>query len=119
MRDVKSLRNVLDEIHFDGILVLDTGFSSQDLAEIMRSDMKLVMPLRRNQDTIDYSIDLRLDLGSSFVYRDRGIRSGFLSRNGFRIYMFQDQMLMAEESSTFIRMIQKAGENRKNSSRNT
>ena len=105
VRDVKSLRNVLDEIHFDGILVLDTGFSSQDLAEIMRSDMKLVMPLRRNQDTIDYSIDLRLDLGSSFVYRDRGIRSGFLSRNGFRIYMFQDQMLMAEESSTFIRMI--------------
>ncbi len=101
VRDVKSLRNVLDEIHFDGILVLDTGFSSQDLAEIMRSDMKFVMPLRRNQDMIDYSMDLR----SSFVYRDRGIRSGFINRNGFRIYMFQDQMLMAEESSTFIRMI--------------
>lgn len=101
VRDVKSLRNVLDEIHFDGILVLDTGFSSQDLAEIMRSDMKFVMPLRRNQDIIDYS----MDLGSSFVYRDRGIRSGFLNRGGLRIYMFQDQMLMAEESSTFIRMI--------------
>ena len=42
---------------------------------------------------------------SSFVYRDRGIRSGFLNRNGLRIYMFQDQMLMAEESSTFIKMI--------------
>ena len=48
MRDVKSLRNVLDEIHFNGILVLDTGFSSQDLAEIMRSDMKFIIPLRRN-----------------------------------------------------------------------
>ena len=24
VRDVKSLRNVLDEIHFNGILVLDT-----------------------------------------------------------------------------------------------
>ena len=63
--------------------------------------MKFVMPLRRNHDMIDYSMDLR----SSFVYRDRGIRSGFINRNGFRIYMFQDQMLMAEESSTFIRMI--------------
>ena len=42
---------------------------------------------------------------SSFVYRDRGIRSGFLNRDGLRIYMFQDQMLMAEESSTFIKMI--------------
>ena len=63
VRDVKSLRNVLDEIHFNCILVLDTGFSSQDLAEIMRSDMKFVMPLRRNHDMIYYSMDLR----SSFV----------------------------------------------------
>ena len=101
VRDVKSLRNVLNEIHFDGILVLDTGFSSQDLAEIMRSDMKFIMPLRRNQDIIDYSIDL----GSSFVYRDRGIRSGFLNRNGFRIYMYLDKKLMAEESPTFIKLI--------------
>ncbi len=101
VRDVKSLRNVLDEIHFDGILVLDTGFSSQDLAEIMRSDMKFIMPLRRNQDIIDYSMDLR----SSFVYRDRGIISGFLNRNGFRIYMYLDKKLMAEESPTFIKLI--------------
>ena len=101
VRDVKSLRNALGEIHFDGILVLDTGFSSQDLAEIMRMDMRFIMPLRRNQDMIDYD----MDLNSSFVYRDRGIRSGFLNRNGLRIYMFQDQMLMAEESSTFIKMI--------------
>ena len=68
----------------------------------MRSDMKFIIPLRRNQEVIDY----RMDLGSSFVYRDRGIRPGFLNRNGFRIYMFQDQILMAEESSTFIRMIE-------------
>ena len=32
VRDVKSLRKVLEEIDFDGVLVLDTGFSSQDLA---------------------------------------------------------------------------------------
>ncbi len=52
-------------------------------------------------EIIDYGMDMR----SSFVYRDRGIRSGFLNRDGLRIYMFQDQMLMAEESSTFIKMI--------------
>jgi len=101
VRDVKSLRKVLDEIDFDGILVVDTGFSSQDLAEIMGSEMKFIMPLRRNQEIIDYNMEMK----SSFVYRDRGIRSGFLNRDGLRIYMFQDQMLMAEESSTFIRMI--------------
>ena len=68
----------------------------------MRSDMKFIIPLRRNQEVIDYRMDPR----SSFVYRDSGIRPGFLNRNGFRIYMFQDQILMAEESSTFIRMIE-------------
>ena len=101
VRDVKSLRKVLEEIDFHGILVLDAGFSSQDLAEIMRMEMKFIMPLRRNQEIIDYG----MEMGSSFVYRDRGIRSGFMNRDGLRIYMFQDQMLMAEESSTFIKMI--------------
>ena len=101
VRDVKSLRKVLEEIDFHGILVLDTGFSSQDLAEIMRMEMKFIMPLRRNQEITDYG----MEMGSSFVYRERGIRSGFLNRDGLRIYMFQDQMLMAEESSTFIKMI--------------
>jgi hypothetical protein len=101
VRDVKSLRKLLEEIDFHGILVLDTGFSSQDLAEIMRTDMRFIMPLRRNQKMIDYG----MEMNSSFVYRDRGIRSGFMNRNGLRIYMFQDQMLMAEESSTFIRII--------------
>ena len=46
--DVKSLRTVLEEIHFNGIIVLDTGFSSHDLAEIMRMDMRFIMPLHRN-----------------------------------------------------------------------
>lgn len=101
VRDVKSLRKVLEEIDFTGILVLDTGFSSQDLVEIMQSEMKFIMPLRRNQEIIDYDMEMR----SSFVYRNRGIRSGFINSKGFRIYMFQDQMLMAEESSTFIKMI--------------
>ncbi len=67
----------------------------------MSSEMKFIMPLRRNQEMIDYTMEMR----SSFVYRDRGIRSGFLNRDSYRIYMFQDQMLMAEESSTFIKMI--------------
>ena len=44
VRDVKFLRSVLREINFNGILVLDTGFSSQDLAEIMQMDMSFIMP---------------------------------------------------------------------------
>jgi transposase len=101
VKDVKSLRKVLDEISFHGILVLDRGFASYDLADIMATDMRFVMPLRRNSDLIDY--DMKLD--ASFMYRDRGILCGFTNHDGHRIYIFQDQPLMAEESSNFISMI--------------
>jgi transposase len=101
VRDVKSLRKVLEEISFHGVLVLDRGFASYDLADLMSSRMKFVMPLRRNSDLIDYGMKLT----SSFMYRDRGILCGFSNHEGYRIYMFQDQSLMAEESSNFISLI--------------
>ncbi len=50
VRDMKSLRKVLEEISFHGVLVLDRGFASYDLADLMSSRMKFVMPLRRNSD---------------------------------------------------------------------
>ncbi|MDG6935686.1 MAG: transposase [Nitrososphaerota archaeon] len=99
--DVKLLRTVLEEVSFNGVLVLDRGFFSYDIAQLMSSRMKFIMPMRRNSSMIDYGIKL----DSSFVYRDRGILSGFTYRDGFRVYIFQDQSLMAEEASNFIRMI--------------
>ena len=103
MRDVKSLRKVLQEVDFHGVLVLDRGFASYDLAEIMDSGMDFVMPLRRNSDLIDYGMDLT----SSFMYHDRGILCGFRKHRNYRIYLYQDQSLMAEESSTCIKLISK------------
>lgn len=101
VRDVKSLRNVLEEIDFHGILVLDRGFASYDLAELMSSEMKFVMPQKRNSGLIDYG----LKLSSSFMYRDRGILCGFSRHERYRIYIYQDQSLVAEESNNFISLI--------------
>ena len=101
VRDVKSLRKVLQEVDFHGVLVLDRGFASYDLAEIMDSGMDFVMPLKRNSELIDYGMDMT----SSFMYRDRGILCGFRKHGNCRIYMYQDQSLMAEESSTYIKLI--------------
>jgi len=50
-------------------------------------------------------IDLDMYLNSSFVYRDNGIRFGFIDRNSLCVYMFQDQTLMAGKASTFMRLI--------------
>ncbi len=101
VRDVKSLRNVLEEISFHGILLQDRGFASYDIAELMSSEMKFIMPLRRNSDLIDYGMRLI----SSFMYRGQGILCGFSNHDGYRIYMFQDQSLMAKESNNFISLI--------------
>ncbi len=101
VRDVKSLRKVLEEIDFHGVIVMDRGFASYDLAEIMDSRMDFVMPLKRSSSLADYDMELT----SSFMYRDRGILCGFRKHEQYRVYMFQDQYLMAEESGTFIRMI--------------
>ena len=84
VRDAKSLRNVLDDIHFDGILVLDTGLSSQDLAEIMRSDMKFVMPLCRNHDMIYYSIFVLIraaDLTGKLSVKDKNTVEMYLIKH--------------------------------------
>ena len=105
VRYVKSLRKLLQEVDFRGVLVLDRGFASYDLAEIMDSGMDFVMPLRRNSEPIDYGMDLT----SSFMYRDRGIMCGFRKHGNYRIYMYQDQSLMEEESSTYIKLISDGG----------
>ena len=101
VRDVKSLRKLLETIDFSGILVLDRGFTSDDLAQIMDARMRFIMPLRRNQEHADYS----MRLASSFVYRNRGIMCGFSSSGDYRVYMFHDPVLAGEEASTFIHMI--------------
>ncbi len=101
VRDVKALRKALESMDFHGILVLDRGFTSHELSEIMDARMKFIMPLRRNQDEIDYG----MHLGSSFIYRGRGILSGFSSAGDHRVYIFHDPVLAGEEASTFISMI--------------
>ncbi|MCL4391297.1 MAG: transposase [Candidatus Parvarchaeota archaeon] len=98
VRDIKSLRSTLQEVDFNGVLVMDRGFASYDLAEILESRMKFIMPLRRNQKLIGYGT--KLDGG--FVYRGRGIRFAARRREKQTVYLFEDPFLRADESSTFI-----------------
>lgn len=103
VRDIKALRNVVDEVGSDGgttTLVLDRGFASYDLASLLLEDgMSFVMPLKRDFLAIDY----RARTEGSFVYHERGIlhsRKRYLRR--YFVYLFEDVKLRAEEASTFI-----------------
>ena len=104
VRDIKALRNVVDEVGSNGVtLVLDRGFASYDLAALLLDmRMSFVMPLRRNFLAIDY----RDKMEGSFVYHERGI---LYSRKRYGkkcfIYLFEDVRLSAEEASTFIALI--------------
>ena len=99
VRDIKSLRKVLEEINFTGVLVMDRGFASYSLADEINN--KFIMPLRRNNRIIDYNAIFK----SSFMYRDRGILSTSYRYGKYNIYIFQDQLLMSEEANTFISLI--------------
>ncbi len=84
-----------------GIMVFDRGFALYERADIMSSNMKFVMPLRLDSKLIYYDAKLALN----FMYRNRGILCGFTRHDDYRVYIYQEQSLMAEESSTFISMI--------------
>ena len=105
VRDIKSLKKVLEEINFNGILVMDRGFASYSLADEINN--KFIMPLRRNNKIIDYNAIFK----SSFMYRDRGILSTSYKYGKYYVYIFQDQILMSEEANTFISLI---ADNKKN-----
>ncbi|MEM4091181.1 MAG: hypothetical protein QXQ46_10685 [Thermoplasmatales archaeon] len=70
MRDVKSLGKVLEEIRFHGILVLDRGFASYDLAELLSFEIKSVVPLgelKTHRLCNETDIELLLSLPRSTV----------------------------------------------------
>ena len=99
VRDIKSLKKVLDDINFNGILVMDSGFASSSLADEIYT--KFIMPLRRNNRIIDYSIGFK----SSFMYRDKGIPCTSYKYGKYNVYISPDQILMSEEANTFISLI--------------
>jgi hypothetical protein len=68
------VRNVLEGINFHDILVLGREFAYYDMAEIMSTEMKFVMPLRCNSDMIDYNMKLTF----IFMFRDQVILFFFL-----------------------------------------
>jgi transposase len=106
VRDVKALRNVIDEVGSGGttILVLDRGFASYDLASLLLENrVSFVMPLRRNFLSINYGARTE----GSFLYHERGIlySKKRYGRNKYFVYLFEDVKLRAEEASTFISLI--------------
>ena len=101
VRDIKALKNALDEVEtHDSVLVLDRGFASYKLAELLKISFKFIMPLRRDFKIINY----HMPLTQSFVYRKRGINWVMKKSGSLFLYLFEDVKLRAEEETTFINL---------------
>ena len=104
VRDVKSLKNIIKKMNLSNhIVVLDRGFASYYLPELLREkEIQFILPLRRNFKVINYEEELT----DSFSYRKRGINCGRSKISGHFLYLFEDVKLRAEEETTFIALME-------------
>ncbi len=111
VRDIKSLKHIIKTLGLNSsILVLDRGFASHYLADLMKEkEMRFILPLRRNFRVIDYDMELK----ESFIYRKRGINWGKKVVGDNLLYLYEDVMLRGEEESTFIEMIEEGKKSRR------
>lgn len=111
VRDIKALKSVLDELKAkNSILVLDRGFASYYLPELIKkNEMNFILPLRRNFKIINYSSKTK----ETFPYRKRGIKFTKIKKGKNFLYLFEDVKLRADEESTFIQLIEEKKKTRK------
>ena len=103
VRDIKALETVIDEVKSKNcILVLDRGFASYNLPQVLRRYwFNFVLPLRRNFKMVNYNMKLE----NMFPYKDRGIKWGREKKGKYFLYLFEDVKLKSEEESVFIQLM--------------
>lgn len=103
IRELKSLKNIIKEIKIkDCILVLDRGYGSNYLPELMEEkEAKYIVCLQRGFKIIDYEIKME----GAFIYRGRGVRWGKKEVGGKWVYLYEDVKLKSEEETEYIREI--------------
>jgi len=98
VRDIKSLYNSIVEVNKEGkTVILDRGFFSKDTIKfLIEKKMNFVLPARRNSRLYE----TRIHLNDHFFYHKRLIRCGKREKDGIFLYLFEDQYLMLEETTT-------------------
>jgi len=103
IRELKSLKNIIKELKIkDCVLVLDRGYGSNYLPELMEEkEAKYIVCLQRGFKIIDYETKME----GVFIYRGRGIRWGKKEKEGKWVYLYEDVKLKSEEETEYIREI--------------
>ncbi|MEM4084362.1 MAG: transposase [Thermoplasmata archaeon] len=101
INSVMSLGKTIEESGAVNIvLVADAGFYSyRNIEDVERMGVFFIMPLRRNSNLIDYSIEQ----GRYFTFQDRPIFYSKYHGNGRWILTFRNDFLKAEEEKDYLR----------------
>jgi len=110
VKDVSSIRNLIEETRIkEATFVGDKGFFSEDNEEIFNTGkLNFILPLRRNNLLIDYSIIKhfeRKNFDGYFFFHGRHIWYKEMKKNNKRIILFFDERLKTEEENSFLNRI--------------
>jgi hypothetical protein len=98
VKDITTLANTISDVDVRGkILILDRGFFSEDVMDFLdKSDIKFVLPTRRNSNYYKNRIHLTED----FEYHERLILCGKRKVGDHHLYLFKDRDLELAECKT-------------------
>ncbi|MDR1495919.1 MAG: transposase [Clostridiales Family XIII bacterium] len=90
----------------NAVVVADAGFASGDnFAMLADAGLDCVVPLKRNTSEIDLA---QTDYETVFNYHHRAISAHSESKEGYRICVFRDEKLRADEMADFVGRGEKA-----------
>ena len=99
--DVTAFELTIEDAEIEGVTVIaDAGFASGTNFEMLaESDLSYIVPLRRN--TLEITIDEVVYEGV-FTYHHRAVSSHDERRDGYRLCVFRDEKLRANEMADFV-----------------
>jgi len=105
--DVTALELTLKDAQVTGaVLIGDTGFASGDNFDLIaEAGLGYIVPLRRSTAEVDLAAVAYEDV---FTYHRRAIWAHSEARDGYRICVFRDERLRAEEAADFVSRAEKA-----------
>ena len=116
IREVKAFELTMKESGIiDAIIITDKGFySKKNIKIINESNLKYIIPLRRNSKLIDYSrieIPKKKGFEGYFKHDDRFIwYYSYELESGDKVYVYYDEKLKGKEESDYLERVEKEAE---------
>jgi len=117
INDISSMALCVKEVGAkDVVFIADKGFfSMQNLEQMDNNELQYIIPLRRNNQMIDFEPflqkDFKRNIKSHFIYQNRVVWHHQYQIDGLKLITFLDEKLKAEEEADYLLRIKSHPEN--------